>query len=314
MHALAAAVLALCPFSAEGGGYQRWPPLGFSRGFFPTDDGAIHYVTKGSRDAGNCLLFVHGNPRSTDEWREIMESAVCASKFCVAVDFLGSGHSDDPRRWNVTHLDYARYFHSLLLSLGQKKCGVMGSLTGVTNALILATEFPETFNYFIGYMLAPFLDDGIKTVQAYIESCKHFVPAKNGSHLIDAWNQRSYAPVGGDVWLQERSKTDMIHALPTQWPIMQTNLDSTRYDTGDLLPRAALLKVPTLLMYGMNMVEQWDQCPPCFNFTAGYKMLIDRMTIKPAVHWIAGAAEVAMNENATDVVHTITQWYSRGDH
>ena len=74
----------------------------FDSRYFTTPAGALHYVDEG---AGRPLVFVHGNPSWSFEFRHLI--AALRSDFrCVAVDHIGFGLSDksrsqeelDPRR------------------------------------------------------------------------------------------------------------------------------------------------------------------------------------------------------------------------
>jgi len=52
-----------------------------------------HYVDEGQ---GEPLLFVHGTPTWSYEWRHLIR-ALARSRRCIAPDLLGFGLSDHPR-------------------------------------------------------------------------------------------------------------------------------------------------------------------------------------------------------------------------
>lgn len=52
-----------------------------------------HYVDEGQ---GEPLLFVHGTPTWSYEWRHLIR-ALARSRRCIAPDLLGFGLSDRPR-------------------------------------------------------------------------------------------------------------------------------------------------------------------------------------------------------------------------
>lgn len=61
-------------------------------------DGAMHYVDEGPSDpSSGAVLFVHGNPTWSFHWRRLV-MALRGEERCVAVDHLGCGLSDKPRR------------------------------------------------------------------------------------------------------------------------------------------------------------------------------------------------------------------------
>lgn len=78
------------------------------RAFYDTSYSQIHYKYGGdfSRSDGSVcytFLLMHGNPRSCDEFTELIleldrrYSSLNSAKFSyIAMDLLGEGHSDDP--------------------------------------------------------------------------------------------------------------------------------------------------------------------------------------------------------------------------
>jgi len=73
-----------------------WAEYPFASHWLPTEAGRVHYLDEGPRDAPT-VLFVHGNPTWSFHWRRLIE-ALRATHRCVAIDHLGCGLSDKPRR------------------------------------------------------------------------------------------------------------------------------------------------------------------------------------------------------------------------
>ena len=86
------------------------------RAFHDTPYGQIHYKYGGDFDSSGdhltmyTFLLFHGNPRSTDEFKELIHEL--ANRFSalknknakfsyIAMDLLGEGHSDDPMIYNI---------------------------------------------------------------------------------------------------------------------------------------------------------------------------------------------------------------------
>ena len=63
-----------------------------------TTSGAMHYVDEGR---GDPILFVHGTPTWSFEWRRIIK-ALAATHRCIAPDLLGFGLSDRPEGFAYT--------------------------------------------------------------------------------------------------------------------------------------------------------------------------------------------------------------------
>lgn len=70
------------------------------------DGGRLHYVDEGS---GPALLFSHGTPTWSFEWRHVIR-ALAATHRCVAPDHLGFGLSDRPRNAEYTPEAHAARF------------------------------------------------------------------------------------------------------------------------------------------------------------------------------------------------------------
>jgi pimeloyl-ACP methyl ester carboxylesterase len=80
---------------------------------FTTSDGALSYVDEGS---GPTLLFVHGTPSWSFEWREVIR-VLSATHRCVAPDHLGFGLSDKPEGASLRPEDHARRLEALVTAL-----------------------------------------------------------------------------------------------------------------------------------------------------------------------------------------------------
>jgi pimeloyl-ACP methyl ester carboxylesterase len=74
------------------------PDYPFASHFVSLPAGRMHYVDEGE---GETLLFVHGTPTWSFEWRHIIR-ALSAHYRCVAPDHLGFGFSDRPRGFAYT--------------------------------------------------------------------------------------------------------------------------------------------------------------------------------------------------------------------
>jgi haloalkane dehalogenase len=79
--------------------------------------GRLHYIDEG---AGDALLFVHGTPTWSFEFRHLIRG-LSASHRCVALDHLGFGLSDHP-----TDADYTPEAHGGRLATFVKQFGLRG--------------------------------------------------------------------------------------------------------------------------------------------------------------------------------------------
>ncbi|MEP0897782.1 alpha/beta fold hydrolase [Leptolyngbya sp. FACHB-1624] len=115
------------------------------RAFLDTEDGQIHYRVGGE---GKPLLLLHMNPRSSDEYRELMPIFVQQGRQVIAMDLMGFGDSDKPSRlYSVA--DYAKTAIALLDELGIEKTDVLGNHTGAFVSGEIAVAYPDRVNKLI---------------------------------------------------------------------------------------------------------------------------------------------------------------------
>lgn len=89
----------------------------FTSRWLKLPDGRLHYLDEGpdrneAAHSRGCLLFVHGNPTWSFHWRRLIQ-ALRDRYRCVAMDHLGCGLSDKPRRW-LTLKDHLENLTSLI--------------------------------------------------------------------------------------------------------------------------------------------------------------------------------------------------------
>ena len=96
----------------------------------------MRYVDEG---AGEPLLFVHGTPSWSFEWRHVIR-ALCVSHRCVAPDLLGFGLSDRPRDFPYTPEAHAREIDAFVDTIGLRDFTLVVHDFGGPIALPLALE------------------------------------------------------------------------------------------------------------------------------------------------------------------------------
>lgn len=264
------------------------------RAFFDTPYGQIHYKYGGdfacTVDPGTCytFLFFHGNPRSLDEFKELVDELAIrfgelengSSKFFfIAVDLLGEGHSDDPNidpnKGYVSMKEYAEFMieitdkvlSTLPSSNVTKYIIPLGSLTGSAIATELSyqlaiknrslslcktgtCEVPTTILHDPMYY---FSDQIVANVHSYANLQRNWKPDPDGQHLMEIWNDLNYQPYK-DLNLQDRKSLDRFRAASTQWQVIMSYTD---YSSEILLGRlTALSKLrslgvePLTIIYG----------------------------------------------------------------
>jgi haloalkane dehalogenase len=98
----------------------------------------VHYVDEGQ---GDLLLFIHGTPTWSFEWRHVIR-ALSATHRCVAMDNLGFGLSDRPRDFDYTPESHARVLRAFVDRLGLRDATLVVHDYGGPIGLPLALEQP----------------------------------------------------------------------------------------------------------------------------------------------------------------------------
>lgn len=90
---------------------QAYP---FRSHFFACGEHQLHYIDEGS---GPLLLFVHGTPSWSFDFREVIKALRGAYR-CIAVDHLGFGLSDKPQDYPYSTAQHAAHLSALICHLG----------------------------------------------------------------------------------------------------------------------------------------------------------------------------------------------------
>jgi pimeloyl-ACP methyl ester carboxylesterase len=74
----------------------------------------------GPEDAGEAVVFVHGNPGSAEDWRRLLEGVGGFGRG-IAFDMPGFGRADKPRDFDYTSEGYGKYIARALDQLGVRR-------------------------------------------------------------------------------------------------------------------------------------------------------------------------------------------------
>ena len=85
----------------------------FKSEFIEVHGSKIHYVDEGS---GEPILFLHGNPTSSYQWRNIIPHVKSVGR-CIAMDLIGMGKSDKPDI-EYRFFDHVRYVEGFIEKMG----------------------------------------------------------------------------------------------------------------------------------------------------------------------------------------------------
>lgn len=216
------------------------------RAFLDTEDGQILYRIGGE---GDPILFLHMNPRSSDEYRELMPIFAKEHRV-IAMDLMGFGDSDKPPRL-YTISDYAKTAIALLDKLGIEKTTLFGNHTGAFVAAEVAAAYPDRVDQLILGNVPGFGEMGKAKLLELFD--KGFQIKDDGSHLMERWQSRSRYV--GSAELNHRWVLDDLkcfgHPLYALWAVANYCIEAE--------DRVKLIKCSTLILWGLDDVQEFER-------------------------------------------------------
>ncbi len=94
-----------------------------------------------TRDAAEAVVFLHGNPGSSEDWTHLM-AKVGADARVIAPDMPGFGKAERPQDWPYTLEAYARHLNGILSSLRVTRAHLVLHDFGGPWGLTWASEHP----------------------------------------------------------------------------------------------------------------------------------------------------------------------------
>jgi len=239
----------------------------FDNKWMPLDQGRMHYVDEG---AGDPVLFVHGTPTWSFEWRHVVR-ALAPSYRCIAPDHLGFGLSERPRG-----VPYTPEWHAQNLAAFVERVNA-GPMTMVVHdyggpiALPLALKRPELVKrlVIINSWMWSFTGD------AEMESKGRVAGSELGRFLY-RWANLSLRVIAPSAYADRKKLTPAIHRqyldrFPDRWsrgavlwPLARALLGSSAYYDSLWREHERLSNVPTMIVWGMkdsafrpSQLERW---------------------------------------------------------
>lgn len=262
------------------------------RAFLDTEDGQIHYRIGGE---GEALLLLHMNPRSSDEFRELMP-IFARNRRVIAMDLMGFGDSDKPPRlYSVA--DYAKTVIALLDDLGIEKTNILGNHTGAFVSGEVAVAYPERVKKLVLGNVAGFGEAGQADLMRRFE--EGFVIKEDGSHLMERWLARSRYV--GSAQLNHRWVLDDLkcfgYPLYAVWAVGNYCLDAAE--------RFSLIKCPTMILWGIDDVQEFENL--------GLALAKDRYFVSQAIPHgkvvdLEGGTICMMNQMPEEISTVVTEF------
>lgn len=207
------------------------------RGYLDGPAGQVHYRTAGT---GDPVLFLHQSPLSSSQFLAVMDRFAARGFQALAIDMPGFGMSDAAPE-PATLANYAAAAHAALDHFGWRRANVVGHHTGAVIGGLLAAEHPER--------VARLVLNGFPLLtEAEREHFRSFYfgppePKADGSHLLQAWNNRLRSTPGWtDLALMHRYTVEALVSGATNWKAFPLIAEA------DLRGLLAAIRVPTLLL------------------------------------------------------------------
>jgi haloalkane dehalogenase len=243
---------------------SRWLELG--------GGARMHYVDEGS---GETLLFVHGTPTWSFEWRHLIRGLAPHYR-CVAPDQLGFGLSDRPRDGLYTPEWHAANLADFVDRLGLERFTLVVHDYGGPIGLPLAVDAPRRIRSLVvldSWMWSLAGDAGMVRAARIVGgalgrflyrranfSLRVIMPSAWGdrSRLTPAIHRQYLAPFP-DAW----SRGAVL------WPLAHALLGSDAHYHGLWRRRSSLAGIPALVVWGMkdpafrpHLLDRWREVLP----------------------------------------------------
>lgn len=189
--------------------------------------------------AGAPLLLLHQSPLSGRMFEAAMAPLAARGLHVAAVDTAGYGNSDSaPQAPSIS--EHAEAVVNVLDALGWERCHLLGHHTGASIAAAFAARHGDRLQRLILNGVPLLSKEELAHFMTY--EFKPLLPEADGSHLLQAWNQRLQASPGWtNLRAMHRYTVEMLAINETFHLGFQAAL---RHDMTDDLNR---ITVPTLI-------------------------------------------------------------------
>ena len=259
------------------------------RAFLDTEYGQINYRIAGE---GEPLLLLHMNPRSGDEYRELMP-ILAQNKKVIAMDFMGFGDSDKPPRM-YTISDYAKTAIALLDELQIETACILGNHTGAFVSGEIAATYPNRVKKLILGNVAGFGEAGQAKLSELYDVGFQIKP--DGSHLMKRWLARSRYV--GSAELNHRWVLDDLkcfgYPLYAVWAVKKYCLEAEE--------RFRLIQCKTLILWGLDDVYEFERLGLA---AAENRHFVSQVIPNNTVVEIAGGTICMMNQVYQEVAEAV---------
>jgi pimeloyl-ACP methyl ester carboxylesterase len=244
--------------------------------------GRMHYVDEGQ---GETILFVHGTPTWSLEWRHMIRAFAGAYR-CIAPDLIGFGHSDRPREFAYTPEAHARVLAEFVERLNLSSVTLVVHDFGGPIGLPICLREPERVKRLVLLNTWMWSLEGDVT----IERAGRLVGSPVGRFLYRwanvALRVLTPAAYADRSKLNPRIHKQYVDRFPDRWsreavlwPLAQALLGSSDYFESLWWRRKALRGRPTLILWGMadrafrpECLDRWTEALPAARIVELYNV------------------------------------------
>jgi pimeloyl-ACP methyl ester carboxylesterase len=288
------------------------PPAWLDRAAYPFDGHwlelgpgkRMHYVDEGN---GPVLLFVHGTPTWSFEWRHLIR-ALSSSYRCIAPDLLGMGLSDRPRDFAYTPESHAEALSSFVSKLGLASFTLIAHDFGGPIGLPLALDSKRVDRLVLLNTWAWSFEG-----DADMEKKARMAGSAFGRFLY-RWANASLRLIVPSAYADRRKLTPQIHRqylevfkdrgarVQVLWSFARSLLGSSGYYASLEARLRQLRQTPTLIVWGVKdtaflpyQLERWRRVLPHA-----------RVVELPVGHW-------PHEESPADVIRAVSEFLAATD-
>ena len=239
--------------------------------YMQLSEGKVHYLDEGQ---GEPILFVHGTPSWSFEYRELIRE-LSTSRRCIALDHLGFGLSERPPLFGYRPEDHARVFAGFVAKLGLERFTLVVHDFGGPIALPFAEAHPERIARLVvsNSFMWPIQD-------AKLARQARFAGSAFG-RLLYRYLNFSLRVLMPFAYGDKRRLTPRVHAqylAPFRakvarervlWTLARSLLGSHEHYAALWAQRGRLLNIPALILWGVrdralpaHYLERWQQALP----------------------------------------------------
>lgn len=232
----------------------------------------MHYVDEG---AGPALLFVHGTPTWSFDWRHLIR-ALSPTHRCVAPDLVGFGHSDRPRDFAYTPEAHAEALAGFVAKLGLDRFTLVVHDFGGPIAMPLALREASAVTRLVVFnsWMWSFAGD------AYYERGARVIASPLGGFLY-RWANLSIEAITPSAYGDRKKLTPEIHRALRErfpdrwsrgavlWTLARSLLGSSAHYDALWQRRERLRALPALIVWGMKdsafrprLLDRWREALP----------------------------------------------------